>query len=78
MSVTRVSPLNEFFSKEIKNVDYGVCKVDKENKICKHIKITVTYIDGSVKYFRASGYSMKAMCDEIKKPIPFHFSYMQK
>lgn len=68
------SDLEEFFSKEIKKIDYGSCQ---ESFPCKHQKIKVTYKDNSVKYFSCDGHSMNDLCKKLNKELPDHFSYMK-
>ena len=60
------SSSEKFFSKEIKNIDIGSCK---DYSPCKHSKITVTYIDESIKYFSMNGNEMRNLCKKNKKEV---------
>lgn len=64
------SSSDEFFSKEIKNVDYGDCQ---ESYPCQHPKITVTYVDGEIKYFNLNGLEVVKLCEKHDREIPNHF-----
>ena len=71
----KYSSLQNFFSKEIKEIDYGLCH---QCLPCIHPEIKVTYEDESVRYFcDVSGYNMYDLCKKLNKELPIHFEYME-
>ena len=71
----KISPKDEFFSKEIEEIDLGECE---ERYPCSHPEITVSYIDGSIKYFDLDGYDILDLCKRFNRELPDHFSEMRK
>ena len=68
------SNLEDFFCKEIKDIDYGICL---QSYPCEHPDIKVTYEDDSVKHFKVDGRKMFLLCKRLNKELPEHFEVMK-
>lgn len=76
---SKYSLLQHFFSKEIKEINYGICvQFYCLPSSCRHPIIKITYEDESIKYFfNVSGYDLYHLCKEQNKELPEHFNYMK-
>jgi len=50
--MSHLSDNSEFFSKEILNYESGNCRNNREVYPCSHDNVKITYVDGTIKYFR--------------------------
>jgi len=74
--MSHLSDNSEFFSKEILNYESGNCRNNREVYPCSHDNVKITYVDGTIKYFRIGQLEMEAMCKKLNKDLPPHFAYM--